>query len=230
MLAYLIRHAESLGNVRQSDSLNADLSPLGLQQRHALAERLAAANPVAIYCSPYQRCIDTIAPLAAQLSLPMRVRPDLCEFHHLPPETELAIELAVMDELIAANEHVIACPDWNGAFDWPGLGEAFDSLLTRTREFGAYLKERWTADESVVVVSHGSPIARLIDGWLTDARGPSFRFIIDNAAVSALRYRDGVSSLVCLNETSHLVDLPAPVGANYSDDRTIKAPPPSAYW
>ncbi|HVP13444.1 MAG TPA: hypothetical protein VMV94_19885 [Phycisphaerae bacterium] len=51
-------------------------------------------------------------------------------------------------------------------------------------------KARWLAPDNVVIlIGHGSPIARLIEAWLTDDQpGASLRFTIDNAAVAALRY------------------------------------------
>ena len=230
MLAYLIRHAESLANARQSGSLNSRLSDLGHRQCDALVRRLSQSAPVAIYSSPYHRCLETARPLAAALSLPIRVRPELCEFHHQPTATQRKTDLPTLDELVRADPNVTSCPDWTGSFDFPTLDEPFDSLLLRTRGLADYLKSRWTADETVVVISHGSPIARLIDAWLTDVRGPSFRFIIDNAAVSAIRRHDVASSLICLNESSHLASLPAPAGASFNDDGTVKSSPPAGYW
>ena len=79
-------------------------------------------------------------------------------------------------------------------------------------------------------MSHGSPVARLIEAWLTDRPGPWFRFTIDNGAVAALRHHDGVSTLVCLNEISHLRGLPLPDGSNFLADGGVKPSPASAYW
>ena len=92
------------------------------------------------------------------------------------------------------------------------------------------LKGRWTKpDDNIVLISHGTPIARLIEAWLIDQPGPSFRFVIDNAGLAALRYQDGISSLIFLNEISHLSTLPAPTGANYDDNAAIKPRAPDAY-
>lgn len=230
MLAYFVRHAESLSNLKQTDSLNAGLSDLGRRQADALADRMANADLKAIYASPYIRCIETAIPLAERLSLPIRIRPELCEFHHLPPGKVAPNELATIEEISKAHPLVSECPDFGDAFEWTATDEPFEALLARTRRFATFLKSHWTAHEAVVAFSHGSPIARIIDAWLSDATGPSFRFIIDNAAVSAARFHAHVSSLVCLNEVSHLTGMPAPSAANYTDQRTIKAVPPSSYW
>ncbi len=230
MLAYFVRHAESLSNLKQTDSLNAGLSDLGRRQADALANRLANAGLTAIYSSPYVRCIETAIPLAERLSLPIRIRPELCEFHHLPPGDVAPNELATIDEISRSHPLVSECPDVGDACDWAPTDEPFAALLERTRRFATFLKSHWMGHEAVVAFSHGSPIARIIDAWLTDATGPSFRFIIDNAAVSAVRFHAHVSSLVCLNEVSHMTGIAAPSAANYTDQRTIKAVPPGSYW
>jgi len=231
MLVYVVRHAESLSNVDASAGLNTGLSPLGEQQARALAARLGNVPLRAVYSSPFARCIVTAIPLAGRLDLPIRVRPDLCEHHHLPPGSQVDLGLGAMDRLAERFTGVIACPDHPGPFSWVAGDESFAELVARMRRFAAYLKERWTGeDDAVVVVGHGSPIARLIEAWIIDRPGPSFRFIIDNCAVTALRYCGGVSSLVCLNEVSHLGGLAAPAAANYTAEGEIKPRPASNYW
>ncbi|MCA9254916.1 MAG: histidine phosphatase family protein [Phycisphaerales bacterium] len=230
MIAYLVRHAESLSNSRESPSLNAALSDLGRRQTIAVADRLAAAEISAIYASPFDRCIETAAPLAERLGLPVRIRPEICEYHQIPDGDERTHGLETVEAITRRYPIAQACPDHPDPFVWTPTQEPFESLLSRIRRFEAFLKGRWGDDDAIVVFSHGSPTARLIDAWLTMQPGPSFRFIIDNAAVSCVRFHAGVSSLICLNDVSHLAGLPAPRSGNYRDDRTIKKLPPSGYW
>lgn len=231
MLAYAIRHAESLANSGQDDNLNSGLSPLGDRQVHALVQRFASTTITAIYSSPFLRCIQTAVPIAEALNLPVRLHPELCEYHHLDPGTPVDTSLATAETIAKRHPQVVPCPDHQAAFDWPRADESFANVLSRTKSFAAFLKDRWRDQTDIVMlVSHGSPIARLIEAWLTDQPGPSFRFTIDNAAVAALRYHDGVSSLVCLNETSHLRGLPVPHSANFRQDGAINPIPTSTYW
>ncbi len=231
MLAYLVRHAESLANTGEDRGLNSPLSPLGERQVAALVGRLAATSWSAIYSSPYRRCLQTAQPIAAAVGLPVRIRPELCEYHHFEPGTPGDPALPDIAALVNRHPGVIPCPDYNGPYEWAPVDETFESVIRRTRALAAYLKQRWTGPrDTVLLVSHGSPVARIIEAWLTDQPGPWFRFTIDNAAVSAVRYYDGVSGLVCLNETSHLRGLPAPRQANYADDGTLRAIPGMGYW
>ncbi len=231
MLLYAVRHAESQANVDKRAGLNSGLSPLGVDQTNMLAGLLTGFDFDAIYSSPFLRCIQTALPIARALKLPIRIRPDLCEHHHLPLGSTDQTHLPTIEALAGQFAEVQPCPDHDAPFEWVPVDETLPQLCDRMQRMAGYLKSCWTADDNrVLVISHGSPIARLIDAWLTNTPGPSFRFIIDNAAVNALRLHAGVSSLVCLNERSHLGGLPAPAAANFDAKGLIKPLPPSSYW
>lgn len=231
MLVYAIRHAESLANVGRDASLNSGLSPLGMQQATALARRFEKAAVTAILSSPFLRCLQTAIPIAGRLGLPVRVHPHLSEFHNLPAGTHRDLGVGEIDAICRQHPSVEPCPDYSGSWDWPAADEPLEEMIRRVQTMAGWLKSRCSGSKDVVVlVSHGSPIARLIEAWLIDRPGPSFRFTIDNATVAALRCVQGVSSLVCLNETSHLRELPVSPRANYSEDGSIKPEPASSYW
>ena len=233
MLAYAIRHAESVANVERNETVNLDapLSNLGRRQSAALADRLSRAPISAIYTSPYSRCIETAKPLAEALGLPIYLLPELCEFHYFPVDAKPpSVVLDTFEGIMQRHPQVRPCPDHLGAMAWPPVKESVESLVNRLQNLATLLKTRWQAsDEAVVLISHGSPIAWLIEAWLTGDPGRSYRFVIDNAAMTALRFFDEVSSLICLNEISHLHGLPAPATANYCEDGSLKAEPATAY-
>ncbi len=231
MLAYVVRHGESLSNLGRAKGLNDALSALGARQVEALAKRLAPAAVRAVYASPFVRCLETALPIARSLGLPVRVRPDLCEHHHLEPGTVADTALDAMGDLADRYPEVVPCPDHVGPFEWVPADESYEALMARLQALAAYLKDRWRGEDDVIVlISHGSPVARLIEAWLTNVPGPAFRFIIDNCGVNALRFDAGVSTLVCLNEVSHLANVPPPAAANWTGDGLIKAGPASTAW
>jgi broad specificity phosphatase PhoE len=255
MLVYAIRHAESLANVQLEDGRDSALSPLGRQQAEALTGRFGNLAIAAIYSSPFLRSIETALPIAKRLNLPIRIRPELCEFQDLPAGAQADLGLEPISKTLTptlslegrggyrdrllgdvaaiARRHpeVIPCPDCRLAFTWPPPDESLAAMIARVRAFVVHLKDRWRSPEDTIILTgHGSPTARLIEAWLTDQPGPAFRFTIDNAAVAALRYAEGVSSLVCLNEISHLRGLAPAHGANYRDDGSIKPAPRISYW
>lgn len=230
MLAYLVRHAESLTNARVRKDLNPPLSPLGLQQVERLAQRLSAVKLTAIYCSPFERCLATVEPVAKAAGQVVRIRPELHECYHLSPGQRVANNLAEPDDITKGRSWLTMCEDFRSEVRWPAHDETSDDLLARMRTFADYLKGRWAGSEdAVLVVSHGSPLARLVGGWLSDGPCPSFRYVIDNATVTALRFERGISTLACLNEGSHLLGLPAPEIAQYNADGSIKLHQPPIY-
>ncbi|MBK8271092.1 MAG: histidine phosphatase family protein [Planctomycetes bacterium] len=87
MLLLAVRHAESRANVDKSAGLDPELTALGHQQAAAIASRLQNAPLKAIYSSPFRRCVQTAQPIAELLGMPVRIRPDITEFHHLPEGT-----------------------------------------------------------------------------------------------------------------------------------------------
>lgn len=70
----LIRHAASAG-----PAPDAELTPLGVAQANALAERLNELGVDAAYSSPYRRARATISPFALSVGLPVKVLNDLHE-------------------------------------------------------------------------------------------------------------------------------------------------------
>jgi probable phosphoglycerate mutase len=231
MLLYAVRHAQSLANAEASRRLNSPLSSLGGRQAEALASRLGGLPIAAVYSSPFERCLRTAEPVARRLGLPIWLRPELCEYHHLPPGSIADTMLPTPEEIVRSHAGTLPDPGCPRPLAWPPVDEPFESLLHRTRVLAADLKARWPGRlDTILLISHGSPIARLIEAWLTDLPGPSFRFVIDNAALTALRYDEGVSSLVCLNETSHLRGLEAPETANYNDDGSIRPVAAGGCW
>lgn len=248
MLAYLIRHAESQFNMDPAAGLNSSLTPRGLRQAAAVARRLKSIAISAIYTSPFDRCLQTASAVVdGRPDVPVFIRPELWEYHHVPAGAPVDTGLGGIDTIIARFGFAKPCPDYPGSISWPSVDETREAMLARTRAMADFLKARWTGpDDTVVVISHGSPIARLIEAWLTDTPGPSFRFVIENAALTALRYEPasdqstpGVCSLICLNEISHLQDrgsppishdLLSPTSSNFNADGTVKPRRASSYW
>jgi 8-oxo-(d)GTP phosphatase len=73
MTVFLVRHAQA-GNRAEFHDANDRLRPLTDEGRHqsaALVGTLADLGVKAIYSSPFRRCVQTAAPLAAHLDLPV---------------------------------------------------------------------------------------------------------------------------------------------------------------
>jgi len=78
---YLVRHAKA--GSRQDfdgDDRERPLTNSGRKQAAALAERLSAISPSVIVSSPYQRCIETVEPLAIAIGAQVQTDDRLAEF------------------------------------------------------------------------------------------------------------------------------------------------------
>lgn len=80
----IARHGETTWNAigRYQGRLDTPLSPLGEAQAQALASALADAGIARIISSPLRRCVDTAAPLAERLGIPVELDPLLLEIDH----------------------------------------------------------------------------------------------------------------------------------------------------
>lgn len=82
MHLYVIRHGESLGNIRESIDPNCGLSPRGQQQVKRIPEFFKDKTVDRIFCSPLRRTIHTTTPLADQQHKIITLVPEMSE--HFP--------------------------------------------------------------------------------------------------------------------------------------------------
>jgi 8-oxo-dGTP diphosphatase len=133
MPLYLVRHAKA-GS--RSGWVGPDekrpLSKGGREQADALARILAEAPVTRIVSSPYVRCIETVAPLANKLGVPVEPNKALAEGRNVTSAIELLVSLpdfgvacshgdiipAVVDALMRQGMHVDGEPDWRKGSIW----------------------------------------------------------------------------------------------------------------
>ena len=148
----LLRHGQSEFNLhftatrRDPGIVDAPLTELGHAQASAAAERLADAGIRRIIASPYTRALQTAAPLARRLGLPVTVTPAVRERFKFAcdigtPRT--ALERAWPAHDFSAIEEV-----W-----WPETEEHADSVIDRARSFRAEMAAQpdWS---DTLVISH----------------------------------------------------------------------------
>lgn len=69
---YLIRHAESMGNIEteeEFDKINPPLTPHGKKQAEALGKRFEEQKPDAVYSSPLLRAMQTAEELKTEITV-----------------------------------------------------------------------------------------------------------------------------------------------------------------
>ncbi|KAA2213709.1 histidine phosphatase family protein [Teichococcus oryzae] len=148
----LLRHGQSEFNLhftatrRDPGIKDPKLTPMGQYQAEQAAAALAAEGITRIIASPYTRALQTAAPLARLLNLPVLVQPQVRERYAFvcdigTPRTALAMQWPELNF-----DHLDEV--W-----WPAMEEPADQVENRARLFRAEMValEDW---DRTVVVSH----------------------------------------------------------------------------
>ncbi len=174
---YIIRHAQSRGNINPDDKIqqtNPDLSEHGKAQARALGERFKNFKPDFIYSSPLHRAKDT----AKEISL------------------ATGTEIVFWDKLVEANTLIV-----NGEFVKENESDA--SLEARAKCVIDTLKAKHRNHESVIIVSHGTFMSYLCNAALNIN---NVDFCSYNACVTKINFREGRNPKLALqNDISHLL-------------------------
>ncbi|MEU8187842.1 histidine phosphatase family protein, partial [Micromonospora carbonacea] len=202
----LVRHGETEFTEQRRYSGRGDvpLSARGRAQVRATAARVAALAPAvaAVVSSPLSRCTATARAIAGALREPVPVRTDddliECDFGAWEGRTFAEVRAGWQGELDAwlASTRV-APPD----------GESFTEVAARVTRatdalVGAY------PGETVVVVSHVSPIKLVLREALAADDAFLHRLYLDAAGISVLdRWPDGGVAVRSVNDTAHLAAL-----------------------
>jgi broad specificity phosphatase PhoE len=201
-----VRHGESMGNMTGDYSTNTQdhLSPAGQKQADALAERLADTHFDVLYCSPLERAIQTILPLARTQKCQVEVWPELAEScwqedQSLESDTELTYEAC--PALLDPYEGIFAFRD-NEA-KRPIENENYAHGLQRLTLARTLLEKRHRdSADHILIVSHGYTIGRSIEMMLGLA--PIGRVHHDNTGHSLLQHNGEDYSIRFINRLDSL--------------------------
>ena len=150
----LLRHGQSAFNLHFGATgvdpgiPDAPLTPLGQAQAEAAAEALAGEEIRCVLCSPYTRALQTAAPVARRLGLPVTVSPAVRERYSAScdigtPRAALALAWPGLD--FTAIEEV-----W-----WPAIEEPHDQFEARAALFRAEMATLPDAAHTLVVCHWG---------------------------------------------------------------------------
>lgn len=200
---HVIRHADAIpeadgAHLAYDDYEAHSLSSRGRAQAEALAERFAALEIAGIYASPIARALETAAPLAGRIGVPLIEDPDLREVEIGPMEGRMSLR----ERLHALATIAMRDGSWNGI---PGTEP---SELVRVRMLRSL--DRIAArhpTQRVAVVSHAGAINAALGAIVETAH--DFIFPLANASVSVVRINGARRLLMSANETAHLSGIPA---------------------
>ena len=197
MRLHLARHGQSRANVAGTlqGRTPGELTDLGHAQARALAERLAGADVGRIVSSDLRRAVDTATPVAESVGVPLELEPLLQEWHvgafdGAPPAD---LERAVRASGLPADEFR------------PDGGESRRDLERRVGRIASWIERDLVDPGSLLVVSHGDVLRRLVSHLLVGDARLSPRVELANASLTILVRRGRGWDLERLNDTTHLV-------------------------
>ena len=186
----ILRHGQTVGNATGDYSTTANdvLSEYGYEQAERLVAGLAGYQFDAIYCSPLERALKTIAPYLRENGRSAEIWTELAEAcwqaDHttpIPTRTNSARPVtldAEVDGVFTLLAGYTALPYDDEVFQegFARIDRAYERLLTR--HSGTTVR--------VLVVGHWYTSSRLIETLLAMPRTDHDRFNHDNTAVSSL--------------------------------------------
>ncbi len=196
---FLIRHGltAQTGKILYGQAPGVDLDHRGRAQADDLARRLEPVRLTALYSSPLERCVQTVAPLAQTKRLPIVERAELIE---MDAGTWTGKPLTQLRRKKAAWAEVQSRPS---AFRFPG-GEGFAEAQVRVVAEVERIARRHRRGR-VALATHGD-IVRILMAHFTGAPLDAFqRFVADPASVSVIEVgTTGHAYVVLMNETGGL--------------------------
>lgn len=207
MLLYVIRHAQSEGNVRlPGATIDCHLTELGRRQAAAVAERVAQLGIDRLLSSPYTRALETAEAVRAATDAPAEVVPLLHE-HHIDAFPE---EWPLMSPETLRNcfPH-FAVPEAFTASAWHRPPETHLEALRRAAAVLQYMQERFAdaGKQRIALVTHGSPAGKLVLAFQGVTNTDNLTVTIDNASLTVLEQHDGWRWVRAVNRVDHLGPL-----------------------
>ena len=197
----LLRHGETVWNLegRYQGHLDSPLTPSGLAQARAIAQRVAGMKFAALYCSDLGRARQTAACLAESSAHEVRIEPRLRERH-----------LGIFQNL-RKSELKQKFPEEHGLFKSGGPdhvipeGESGRQAAHRSNTCLEELALRHVG-ETIVVVAHGGTISALLRHTLNIPLEAPRCFERSNASWNVFNFEDGKWLLETWGDVSHLAD------------------------
>jgi ribonuclease H / adenosylcobalamin/alpha-ribazole phosphatase len=199
-ITLLLRHGQTpLSTERRFAGIgDIELTETGIRQAKLAGERLAARGGVdVILTSPLRRAQQTTAEVAAAIGAEVVADDDLREtdFGAWEGLTFAEAQQRWPDEVTA----------WLGDPEVaPPGGESFAAVGIRVRRAQARLLDRYAGD-TVLVVSHVTPIKTLLTEALLAPPAAMYRIYLDVGALNEIHwFSDGPAVVRSLNDTGHL--------------------------
>jgi probable phosphoglycerate mutase len=194
-------HVEGIKPERFRGRAELPLTPLGIAQAKAVAQRVATGwQPAAIYTSPMGRCVATAESVAAACQVPIIALAELNDLDYGEWQGQSYDEVRQkFPHLFSAwmqTPHLVRFPN----------GDSLQDLVARTADAVRLILGRHSK-QTVVVVGHDS-VNRALLLQLIDQPLSSYWLIVqDPCCLNEIDVDDGMVRVCRVNETQHLATV-----------------------
>ena len=194
---YLVRHAESLGNIGIDTGWDPHLSPQGHAQAARCAEFLGrfCDGETLLLASPFERCLMTAEQIARHSGLRIKIEVALHEFFAQEWYPVRSVRMASLKEKALA--HPLVEGEYPDGRWWPERNENYEDLKVRMAMLRNRLLGAEFAAGTIVCVGHWISVQILVALMLNGIDMP----VVDNASVTEVKYCGGRLSCGFINKT-----------------------------
>lgn len=197
----LVRHGQTASNAqaRFMGQLDIPLDEVGHAQAQAVAQRLAAERPAAIYSSDLVRARETASAIQSAIDsgVPLKIDTRLREINLGDWQGRTYAELREQDP-----QALVKWETGRTEFAAPN-GETLSEFAARVQ--AAYRDICFAhSDDTAIVAAHGGVLQVLITQALALPLEAYWKISISNASLSELRVFDAGAMLHLLNDVGHL--------------------------
>jgi len=191
-------HVDGIAPERFRGRRDIPLSPQGILQARAVAERIARQwRPGVIYTSPLQRCVRTAESITAATGVGAQILGDLIDLDYggwqWLTRNEVRRQWPALIDLWDTAPHLVRFPN----------GDSLQDLIGRVSNVLRMVLDRHPRD-TVVVVGHDSGNRALLLQLLDQPIAAYWRLTQDPCGLSEIDAAPNAVRLITLNDTSHL--------------------------
>ena len=185
---FLIRHAESMGNIGLDTGYDPLLSPLGHAQAKQSAEfmkQFCNQQDTLILASPFNRCLITAEEIAKTSNLTFQIVTELQEFFQADwfPIKKISFESLKLK----AERYIHITGNYDNSQWWPEKNETLDEFSIRMAIFRNKLTGNTFSSKKIVLIGHWASIQQLAQHMV-----PTINMnVVKNGAVTKINYING---------------------------------------
>ena len=220
----LVRHGRSTANtagILAGRTPGVNLDDYGRDQASAISDRLAGTRFDRLVSSPLERCRQTLAPFSASSGLQVEIDDRFAEVDYGDWSGRPLKDLATEPLWRTVQQHASAAV-------FPG-GEGLAEVSARAAAAIRDVRAAATADQTVLICSHGDVIKSILADALCMHLDSFQRIVVAPASISVIRYTPHRPFVERINDTGDLGSIsPYPAPAAEPADPAAATDDPAA--